>query len=274
LPGYTYQYQIRVRMKNPNFNRTKEVREPSDAKIEFLEGPWVTLPDTLVMPPESFLYAYDTREYLKKAEAMIDESKRNFVMKQLVEHLEMTTGRRAAVQVQQWMPQVRATGDKIEPVGAWVVSELPVAVGEYIGRRQLVRLPLWSSGAQNYVLRDLAAGVRVAGPGFGKTIPESQQPKGWPVNFRTRSVLVDFEGGEVRKQFGAKEIKDESATELLILRPDGKLVLKSSLDDMADKTREARETTWDEWLARVKDRRDVIPGAAPGAADPANPFNR
>ena len=267
VPGYTYQYQVRMRMKNPNFGKVKDVREPNDAKVEFLEGAWVTLPETIHMPNESFLFAYDSGEYLKKAEATIDEAGKQFVMKQLLEYPEVQQGRRAVVQVQQWMPQVRATGDKIEPVGTWIVSEIPVAIGEYIGKRQLVRLPLWSAGAQNYVLRELTGGVRVD----PKRLPDQYQPKGWPVNFRTKSLLVDFEGGQIREQQGSRELRDDSATELLILRPDGKLLLKNSDADMTNKDRETRDKTWDDWLTRVKQRKDA-PMVNPN--DPMNPFNR
>lgn len=265
-PGYTYQYRVRVMMKNPNFGRTKEVRVPSDAKKEILEGRWVTIPQTVTVPEEFFMYAYDSEDYLKKAEGVYEEAGRQYIVKQLMEHPEVSKGSRAVVQVHQWMPQVRA-GNAVEPVGTWVITELPVAIGEYIGKRQLVRLPLWSAGAQNYVLRELTGSDKIF------RVPEKDQPKGWPVNFRTRSLVVDFEGGTRVERFGNTEIRDQSASEILILRPDGKLSLKNSATDMQQADREKRNSVWDEWLTRVKERKST-PAGGPGEEDGRPLFER
>ena len=88
------------------------------------------------------------------------------------------------------MEQVRTDGGKREPVGAWVVAEMPVGRGEYVGRKQYVKLPLWSSETQQYLLREMA----------DKVVKGKYQPKGWLVDFSTKSVLVDFEGGKVKSR--------------------------------------------------------------------------
>ena len=58
-PGMTYQYQIRLRMRNPNYKHTKEVSKPADAEREFLDSPWVQLADAITVPSETFVYAAD-----------------------------------------------------------------------------------------------------------------------------------------------------------------------------------------------------------------------
>jgi hypothetical protein len=270
--GYSYQYQIRVRIKNPNYRKTQYVREPNDANIQYLEGPWVVLPEVTTLPSETSLYAYDTAKYLEKGNAEVKEINSNagkFKLKSLYELNQVQKGEAAVVQVQQWLPQVRATGDRIEPIGAWICAEIPAAIGEYIGRRQLIKLPLWNSAVANFVLRELTAGVKI------KDLDDKYQPKGWPVNFRTRSLLVDFEGGEIQTVLNGRDVRDEAETEMLILGQDGKLRLKSSAADMANRDRTSREETWNAWLQRVRDRKDAQAAApaGPGSNNPGS-FSR
>lgn len=277
-PGYTYEYRIRVKMRNPNFGDDKGVQRKEDAKQEILTGSWWQVPGQITVPDDSFMYAYDTGEYVRKAEDLAREVGKSFVnlqtMRRLLESVDVHEGRRAVVQVQQWVPQVRASGSNFEPVGTWIVAEMPVAPGEYIGRRQLIKLPLWSSSAGAYALRELAGGVRVAG-----LRGESNQPKGWPVSFRTGTLLLDFDGGQVKTQAGNRELKDESATELLVMDPDGKLKVMSSAADMADQERIKHDKTWIEWIDRVKNRVNLVPqpggfGGQPAPGPGGNTFNR
>ena len=184
----------------------------------------------------------------------------------------------AVVQMATWMEQVRTdAGSKREPVGAWVVTEIPVGRGDYIGRRQYVKLPVWSSEAQEYLLRETPDKV-VTGPRGAKTV---QQPKGWMVDFSTRSILADFEGGKVKNKFNVgfddkgnlvtktRPVEEESATELLILRPDGKLTVRSSLEDEGDPNRKEVSSRWSDWLKLVENRK--APDAAGGMGE-INPF--
>ena len=251
LPGYSYKYRIQVKMKNPNFGSPKSVREPSDAKKEILTSVWVEIPEVVTYPAEAHLYAYDTAEYADAAETLAREyasgdNRALSILKLLFGSNDVKYGKEAVVQMQTWMPQVRATGSTVEPVGTWVVSEMPVAPGEYVGRRQLVKLPLWSSSFGGYVLRELSNAINVAG------LPPKNQPKGWTVNFGTKSVLVDFEGGSVRNTIAGKRVEETSATELLILRPDGKLIIRNSAVDMADPKRKTRNDEWSTWIDRVE----------------------
>jgi len=269
-PGYSYQYRIRVRMKNPNFKMADKVSKPDDAKIEFLEGRWQDMPDVVSIPVDSFLYAGNSATYVAEKTDLIKEYGNETQLRKLLETDEVAAGRRAVVQLHRWMPQVRieGSGNKVEPVGTWVVAEVPVGPGEFIGKRQLIELPLWSGGLGNYVLRELSGGVKVAG------IRESKhQPKGWPVNFRQSSILVDFEGGKSKLTVNGREVLDEADSELLILQPDGKVSVRNSGEDGKLTDRAERQIIWTDWIKRVKERRDVaVPGGIPGA--PGGGFDR
>jgi hypothetical protein len=253
-PGYSYQYRIRVKMKNPNHNQPDKVSRKSDAKVETLYGPWAQLPEIITVPPESFVYAADADEYVKDVDEKFRQYGRELAIRNVMEYRQVQEGKRAIVQFQTWMPQIRidGSGNKTEPIGTWVVAEMPVAAGEYIGRRQLVELPLWSAGQQAYVLRELSGGAKLAG-----LANQKNQPKGWPVNFRTQSVLVDFEGGKTKAELADRTVTDDSATEVLILRPDGQLLVRNSVADAEDPKKKARQETWDKWLERVRQRKDM-----------------
>ena len=244
-PGMTYQYQIRLRMKNPNYKHTTEVSKPSDAEKEFLDSPWVTLADQITIPSETFVYSADWSAYTKKIK---EEHEKERELQRRLEAKDY----QAVVETVSWMEQVR-TGDggKREPVGAWVVADYPVGRGEYIGRKTYVKLPLWSSETNSYVLREVPDKVI---PKIGAKEPA--QPKGWLMDFtNNRSILVDFEGGKVRTRIGSREVTEEVATEMLVLRPDGKLVVKRSTDAENDPFRKAIVADWDKWVKEVEARK-------------------
>jgi hypothetical protein len=261
-PGFGYRYRIRVKMRNPNFGQKDKVGRPADANKEFLYGQWAEIQAPFVVPPESYLYAYDPDKYIEQAKALSEDAGRDTAaINKVMQVTPVQKGQEATVQFQTWMPEVRIDGTKKEPVGTWVLAAMPVARGEYIGHRQLIQLPLWSAGVQNYVLRELSGSARIANVRDPK-----HQPKGWPVNFRTLSVLVDYTGGRINKEVAGRNIEDDAAEELLIIRPDGKLLVRNSVADMRDPIREKRNKDWDDWLKRVKDRKDAESNGPPGGA--------
>jgi len=266
-PGFSYQYRVKVKLKNPNFGKPKEVSKPADAKVEVLEGPWMAIPEVFTVPTDSYLYAHDSAEYTEASTKLVEKYGKEPMFKKFLEVEEVSAGRRAIVEMHEWRERILLDGEKKEPVGTWVIAKVPVAPGEYIGKRQFVELPLWSGGLGNYVLRELAGGLRVAGIKDPK-----HQPKGWPLNLRpaSPSLLIDFEGGKVRPRVNDREVADASDSELLILQPDGKLVVRNSGADTIDRDRKSRDTVWTEWVNRVRDRSDVtlpqpgVPGGVPG----------
>jgi hypothetical protein len=269
-PGFSYQYRVRLKLQNPNYGKKTGVGRKSDAAVQTVEGRWTELPEQITLPPETQFYAIDPQKYLADFKAFHKSHGDEYALKRLAEVEPLEAGRRAAVQVQQWRPSVRIDGTtKQEPIGTWVVADLPVAPGEYVGKRSLVELPLWSAGLANYVLRELAGGVKVTG-----IRNQQNQPKGWPINFRTPDVLVDFDGGRQVRRVGDRNVADDAAQELLIIRPDGKLVVKNSAEDLADDTRKNRNDLWSQWLDRVK-ARSTQPAAGPGGpGGPGGGFGR
>ena len=93
----------------------------------------------------------------------------------------------------------------------------------------------------------------------------SWQPKGWPVNFKSSSILVDFDGGKSKSRINDKEVLDDADSELLILRADGKLMIHNSGTDGENRLRAERDGVWTEWVKRVKSRKDF---QAPGMGGP------
>ena len=264
-PGVSYQYRVKVKMRNPNYGKPSLVGKLDDAKREILEGPWLEIPEIVTAPSDNFLYAGDSLKYVEDSTKLIDANGKEAPFRKFLEVDEVRDGRRAVVEIQRWMPSVRIGETKSEPIGTWVIGKLPVGPGEFIGKRQFLELPLWSGGLGNYVLRELAGGLRIFGIKDAK-----HQPKGWPLQFRSASILIDFDGGKVRPRVNDREVSDDADSELLILQPDGKVTVRNSGADGVNRDRKERDTVWTDWVARVKERRDVAvpatgtPGAVPG----------
>ena len=261
-PGRTYEYRIRLRMWNPNFGQEKLVANPEFAKdnCRLLYSRWVQLVTPITVPDESYIYAYDVSNYgeLINETYPTEGKKANSESKALNKMFQIRDDQ-AVIQIARWMERVTA-GDatKSEPVGSWVVAEIPVGRGEFLGRKQYIRLPLWSSEAQEYILRQVP-----------DKIARKYQPKGWLVDFSTRSVLVDFEGGKVRTKANVRfdiggnpstyhtTIEEEAATEMLIVDPNGKVTLHKSEVDGSDLVRKAIAEKWDQWVKEVESHKEL-----------------
>ena len=261
-PGFTYQYRVRVRMKNPNNNKFKSLSADA-AEVETLTGPFVAIPNSIILPPEFHFYAEESKQYVEHGEKLVGEYKNSSPLRKALEVEEVAEGRKAAVQIQRWTENLLiggSTGQK-EPVGTWVVADLPVGPGEFVGQRQLVELPLWSSGQQSYVLRETSAGTKIPGV----------QLKGWPINFRTNLVLIDFDGGKVTARQDGRTITDDSDSQLLILHPDGSLQVRDSGADAKDRERAERAKVWDDWVAKVRTQAQTPPAGLGGQGGRGGP---
>jgi hypothetical protein len=246
-PGYTYEYMMRVRLINPNFGNPKSMSNPvlaTDPRYRVLEGPWTRLTQSLTVPAESYVFAYDPVKYDEEAKAAYTKGP-------LLKHFELPPGNtHTVVQKLTWLEQVRVDqGNQREPVGAWVAAEMPVPRGGFVGRKTYVKLPLWSSEENRYTLREAQA-MKL---GKGK---DAAAPKGWMVDFSGRDVLVDFDGGKVTTKVGSKTVIEDVATELLIVRPDGRLTVRTSGADMGNPERVKDTAEWARW------QRDVEAGVA------------
>jgi hypothetical protein len=100
------------------------------------------------------------------------------------------------------------------------------------------------------------------------------QPKGWLMDFtNNKAILVDFEGGKVRTRVGTKEVTDEVGTEMLVLRGDGKLVVKRSADTERDDTRKEIVGKWEKWLKEVMVRKSASDEGGSFSPRPPGPGN-
>ncbi|MGL4421923.1 MAG: hypothetical protein ACRCZF_14750, partial [Gemmataceae bacterium] len=93
-----------------------------------------------------------------------------------------------------------------------------------------------------YILQEL--------PTF-KVFKAKEQPTGLMVDFSTKAILADFEGGKLRPSIGNRNVDDDAGTEMLILLEDGRVTVKNSLKDGANKEREKREEGWVSWVRKV-----------------------
>jgi hypothetical protein len=275
-PGWNYEYRIRLRMWNPNYGQDKLVAVPEYAKDTYkvLYSKWQQLPTSIPVPAEAYLYAHDVKAYREEINTTYPiEGKESSAETRSINNLLQVKDYQAVIEIANWMPDVKAgEGAKREPVGAWVVADMPVARGEYIGRRQYVKLPLWSSESQQYTLREIN----------DKALKGRYHPKGWLVDFTTDSILVDYEGGKVKTRsnvrFDAqgnlasqvKTLEEEVGTELLIYRADGKLVVRSSIVDDADLNRKSITSEWSKWVKQVENHKTT----PEGKSGEANPFDR
>ena len=241
-PGLAYEYQIQLLMVNPNFGPSQipNVSNPVDTKKRILTSQWIPLPGSLIVPTEDFLYAYDRNAYFS-------EIAENYKTQKILQGFLQVKENQTVVQAVKWMESIRMEG-KHEPIGGWVVAEIPVGRGDYIGKKTYVKLPLWSSESNQYILREI--------PGEIIKKAKDQQPRGWMVDFSSKSILVDFDGGKVttRTASGRTLPIEEVATEMLIVRSDGKLAVRRSIDDSLDQNRKDLTGIWDGWIKKVEAR--------------------
>jgi hypothetical protein len=236
-PGNTYQYRLRVKMKNPNYG-SKDVARPDDAKKQTLEGPWVMIAAQVSVPSDNNIYAGDPIAYHDR----VQKDYKDPAVRALFDN---KAGELPVIQFQTWLEKVPIESGKTEPAGYWVVAETPAARGEYVGRKQIVGLPMWSSEKIAYILQELPKYTIFKATG-------KEKPKGLLVNFTTETMLVDYEGGKVRQKVGDKVIDDEADVEMMLLRPDGTVVIRNSGLDKDDADRKKRDDAWQKWLTEIK----------------------
>lgn len=220
-PGKTYEYGVRIKMSNPNYQR-KDVAWPRLAEDKELWSDWVVVDKRVSVPADSFFYAVEPKK-------ITDPS-----------------GERLALQAHRWLPVVRPDpkGSKELYVADWVVAEkMKVGRGEYIFRIEEAEVPVWSFAEDKFVMA---------------TNPEKPRAGTVPVPMaapRNDPILVDFEGGKATRynKSGGGYVLDDSAIEMLILSPEGKLLTRDSATDTQDETRKQRFEAWSKRVKEVKD---------------------
>jgi hypothetical protein len=233
VPGFTYQYQIKVRMANPNYGRT-DVADPSWAQEkELVSKEWFPIPQTVTVPPELMYYALDQKEvqgktYQGTVTGDIPLGERS---------------RRTWLQIHRWLgaTKVRSMGNKPMLIGEWAVADrVAVFRGEYTVADKGVRLvlPVWSPTHNDFVLPVDPDGRKNRTPGFYVDFSHEGEQQ---------TILVDFEGGHQSHEppVPANEdetkkptaISDDAATEVLLMDPSGKLLGHSTAIDSQDPQR-------------------------------------
>jgi hypothetical protein len=219
-PGQSYEYRFKVRMRNPNFKRAKDIASPELAKSEHVSSEWVYVPGQIGIPADFSFYAIDQRELNPRQFADAKRPNRD----------------ETVVQLHRWLDWAgRELWSGAEPIGDWAIAErVLVRAGEYIGGSQEVELPIWSWLGARFVLASNPAdrsNSRIA-------IPFTDEQEIAP-------LLVDYKGGDL----GPTGIHGRLPRELLILMPNGRLIVRNSA---ADELSPDRREHYDHWRRRVE----------------------
>lgn len=247
-PGLTYKYRIRLKMKNPNYQKKDLVVSPGQAAIEDLPpSEWYEIPEAIKIPADEYVFA-DPGKY--KSPTSLGTQDFDTTM----------------VKFHRWMDRARLDeGSAVQqPIAEWVIADLDVQRGQFVRKTKAFKLPFWSMLASNYVFRD-----RISLSGGRKKASEVNKMENVNVDFTPRGeiILVDFDGGKGPYRVSpAQTVVDEAASEILLLSADGeslKLVTRNSVSDGLIPEKEAREKSFKAWLeeiARGPDQAAPAPG--------------
>lgn len=246
--GKTYRYWVQVRVASPNFGRTEDVAHLDIGKPSELPSDWATTP-WITVPGETNFFAVDQLTLPEKTEAIPAKGGTSGVDKDKVD------AEQTVVQLHRW---IEKAGDR--PVGDWAVAErLAIRRGDIIGRKSVrVEVPEWNAKKGQFELGFAEAKGKVKIPGI-------------PVDFTLGDpapILVDFQGGKHDYKLGKTNIKEDAAVEMLVLTPEGNLIVRNSRVD-SDPTTEIgrfRSQHYWRWRNRVRAVRDMTSGG--GSAFP------
>lgn len=267
-PGKTYKYSIQVRIANPNFGKKTEVAFAALADVKELKPAAPVETPTITIPEEYFLYAVDQKPDNPKIQGGSDDKD--------------AKADQVAIQIHRW---VGATGDResgVEyPIGDWAIAErLLLHRGDPVGRMVNIEIPVWDKkkgayelGTSTAITKKAAEKITLPPKNLGKgPFPKKDDitvaevvATGIPIDFTETTppaVLVDFDGGKKTVNIGGTTaIRDESASNLLILRADGKLIVRNNrVDSDPDSPQTAaRLQRIEEWKAKVGQYRQANP---------------
>ena len=237
-PGFVYEYQVSVRMANPNYEKFDLVAFPAMAQVKELESPPVKVGNPVYVPDDLYYYASDT----DAPKADKDETR---------------------FQVHRWLDIARLNPNEVNSnsrFGEWAIAETKVHRGEYIGKTEDVEIPMWATTLESYFLPINPARLAEKRP------PRTPAPKGIPVDLNTRAVLVDFEGGKGQYKVGnLKTINEvDENVAMLVLTAEGKLEVRNSKADLANEERKNRDTGLKAWVDTVRKEADGTGPGTPG----------
>jgi hypothetical protein len=243
-PGKTYEYRLKIVMANPNRKR-KDVASTDYQKAQTLESDWSSIPIKVSVQEDLRYYAVDQ----KKLETKYAGLNRD---------LSVSEDRQVVLQAHRYLNTV-SLGTKTEVlVGEWAVAErFAVYRGEYVGRTERVEVPVWQFDIEDFVVASdsKAKGSRPSIEvhfGYGA---RGEQPE---------AILVDFDTGKhnyervvsaTEEKVETRKVTDQAHVEVLMLNPDGKLILREGAIDCAqegkndgkdDKQLSEGERRWEE----------------------------
>jgi hypothetical protein len=249
-PGKTYEYQVKVLMANPNYKR-KDVREDL-AAVDHLESPWTLVSQKLTVPEEIHYFAVDQRTLEPK------DSKHKF------DGIRAPDGKyQTVLQIHKWLAYASPKKDSPNyPVGDWSIAEREVVYrGERIGQVHPVEVPIWMFDQAQFVLMTNPA----------ERLSKDKHKISVSFGAATDAVLVDFTGAAVsyrriaesKEDGGAPatvEVKDTAPPQVLILSPEGRLLVHDVDADKEDKDRIARLEAWRKRIEDIEKKNETKPG--------------
>jgi hypothetical protein len=182
------------------------------------------------------------------------------------------------MQIHHWLEQYYTPDRKSNyPVGEWTLADrLLVYRGEYLARKAQVELPIWVTVKDQFILASNPKNRRQ------KTVEVYFGEGSGPDPGEGEPVIVDFEGGKVSydrvlgkgpdEKLQTVRIQDKAPIEVLVLAPDGKLLVRNAAADSADEERKERRAAIFDRLEKAKSEKKNAPKpGGEGLFDPRKP---
>lgn len=262
--GKTYRYSIQVRAMNPNYNKKNDVAFQALAEVKEILSPAVFTP-TVTIPGEFLFYATDMNPKELVSTVAAGKPEGNW-------YKPVKSDDGAVMQIHRWIGKSVDPDNTERRIGDWAIAErILVRRGSWIGRPDFRgEVPVWHMGKIGF---DLPSAV-----GKGGKITDKERT-GIPLDMTGTDgttpghLLVDLDGGrKVNVLVGKANLTDESAAELLILTPEGKLILRNSRIDTEEDYPEGKErkARHDQWRERVEQLRKSGPSNQKLVAPPTS----
>lgn len=222
-PLHSYRYYIQVRAKNPNYGKKKEVAQQIFASFKELrsDGDWTPTP-LFTVPGTYHLFAVDQF----RVDQLGDKGEKDKRWADYAKKMHALKSDEAVLQLHRWFGR---EGDYL--IGDWAIAEwLRVRKGEAIGHPDMiVEIPTWNPGRGGFEMRSTLP------PAKGKKAEAAK--KGVPLDFVPKvdmpPLLVDFDGGKRTYHLpNVPAFNDEAAMDLLILTPEGRLIVRNTRADI------------------------------------------
>jgi hypothetical protein len=260
-PGKTYEYRFKVKIKNPNKDK-KDVAYEKLASKQYVESNWIELPQRVTIPPDFRFYAVNVKELAAK-DAPGEDLK---VYKGGAYRI--PGDNQLAVQLQRWVEIYDPAGTK-EPVGDWAVAEQVIFQrGEFIGGIQRIQMPIWNWLNHEFVIATHTKERNQKTALVPFTDSDSQCP-----------MLVDFSPAALsyhKPDETRKVIVDDKdlPREVLLLSPEGRLFVRNSAIDGADKDRKEHVVLWRDRVKDIREREKAQKQKPGTEGKDTSPFNK